>query len=423
MAGASKTLPPSTFFPPYVMKASRSAFYILGLCCTAYILSMFHRVCPAVISLDLTRDFGLDNSTLGMLSGATFLSYGLMQLPSGLLADKLGGRRSLCLLLLFAGGCAIGFSFSSSSSSLISFRLLQGIGLAVTVPSMVILAGIFPAQAYARVTSVLLCCGGMGSILAAQPLAFGSSLLGWRTCIAAAGVLTLALTAAIWFGIKDAPAAAKADKPRSSIRQDIALIMKTRTFWLVAAWGMTIMGPYFTLFSLWWGPYLMNGCGLDKADASTIMTIGALFALLTQPIGGWLSDSVFHRRKALMVTGSLIGVAAALIMVLKQGFDGTEAIMLMIVFVFGTVMFSPLNFAVLRESVPLRLIGTATGLVNMLPPLWSVVMQKAYGWFLDLGGGSSPEAFRLASWVILVNLVAALIVSLMLKETYGQRVD
>ena len=404
------------------MKASRSAFYILALCCAAYILSMFHRVCPAVISLDLSRDFGLDNSTLGMLSGATFLSYGLMQLPSGLLADKLGGRRSLCLLLIFAGGCAIGFSFSGSASSVIGFRLLQGIGLAVTVPSMVILAGIFPAQAYARVTSILLSCGGIGSILAAQPLALGSSLLGWRSCIAAAGFLTLALTAAIWFGIKDAPAA-KNDKPRSSLRQDMSQIMKTRAFWLVSLWGMTIMGTYFTLFSLWWGPYLMNGCGLDKADASTVMTIGAVFALITQPIGGWLSDSVFRRRKALMVTGSLLGIAAALVMVLKQGFDGTEAALLMVLFVCGTAMFSPLNFAVLRESVPLRLIGTATGLVNMLPPLWSVLMQKVYGGLLDLGGGSSPEAFRLASWVVLINLVVALGAALMLKESYGQHVE
>lgn len=404
------------------MKASRSALCVLALCCTAYVLSMFHRVCPAVISLDLCRDLGLDNSTLGMLAGATFLSYGLMQLPSGILADKLGGRRALCLLLLFAGTCALGFSFSGSAGSLIGFRLLQGIGLAVTVPSMVILAGIFPAQAYARVTAVLLSCGGIGSILAAQPLALGSSLLGWRACIAAAGVLTLALAVAIWFGIKEAPAP-KTDKARSSFRQDVVLLMKTRTFWLVGLWGMTIMGSYFTLFSLWWGPYLMNGCGLDKADASTVMTVGAVFALLTQPIGGWLSDSVFHRRKALMVLGSLIGAASALAMALMQGFDGTAAAVLMVVFVCGTAMFSPLNFAVLRESVPLRLIGTATGLVNMLPPLWSVAMQKAYGWVLDLGGGSSPEAFRLASWVILANLAVALVAALMLKETYGQRVE
>ena len=74
--------------------ALRSALFILFICCCAYILSMFNRVCPAVISLDLCRDLSLDNSQISLLSGLTLLSYGAMQLPSGLLADWLGGRRS-----------------------------------------------------------------------------------------------------------------------------------------------------------------------------------------------------------------------------------------------------------------------------------------------------------------------------------------
>lgn len=406
------------------MKNSRTALFILALCCCSYILSMFHRVCPAVLSLDLMRDIGLDNSTLSMLAGATFFSYGLMQLPSGLLADRLGGRRALCLLLLLAGGCAVGFGISMSAASLTFFRLLQGIGLAITVPCMVILASTFPPQSYARVVSVFLSCGGIGSILAAQPLAAGSSLLGWRTCIIAAGVLTLGLMAAVWFGIKEAPAAPEAKKaPKASLREGMAQVVKTRAFWLLSFWGMAVMGTYFTMFSLWWGPYLMNGCGLDKADASMVMTVGAVGALLSQPVAGWLSDSVFRRRKALMMTGALGLVACGAVMAFMQGFDGMKAVMLMVGFIIGTAMFSPLNFAMLRECFPLRLIGTATGLVNMFPPIWSVLMQKLYGSLLDLGGGSSPEAFRLASWVVLGNGILAVVITLLMKETYGQRVE
>ena len=401
---------------------ARTALIVLILCCGGYILSMFHRACPAIIALDLGRDLGLDNTGLGLMSGATLLAYGLMQLPSGLLADRLGGRRSLALLLALGGLCAMGFASSHSAAAAVSFRFLEGIGLAITIPAMVILAGCYPPQSFGRAYSIFLSSGGIGTILAARPLAELNALWGWRLSIIGFSLLTLALAAAVWLLIRE-PARPVQDKKaeRPSMLRGIARVLRTPQFWPMALWGMGIMGSYFAMFTLWWGPYLLQGCGLDPATASSVLTAGAFMALLSQPVAGWLSDSVLRRRRLPLIAGAGAGLAASLCMAFFQGFEGWTAVLLVIAFVAGTAMFSPLTFAMARETFPMELIGTAGGLMNIFPPVWGVVTQKIYGMLLDAGGGTSPEAFRLAAWALAGNTALAFACALLMKETFGRR--
>ena len=403
-------------------KQRQTALTVLIICCFAYILSMFHRACPAIIALDLSRDLGLDNAGLGLMSGATLLSYGLMQLPSGLLADRLGGRKSLAMLLSLAGLCAIGFALSGGVSSAIAFRLLEGVGLAITIPAMVILAGCFPPESFGRAYSIFLSSGGVGTILAARPLAELNGLWGWRASIIGFSLLTLALAAAVWLCIKERSRPTQASPAnRASMLQGIVRVLRTPQFWPLALWGMGIMGTYFAMFTLWWGPYLMQGCGLPQADASSVLTAGAIMALLSQPAAGWLSDTVMRKRRLPLILGAATGVAVSLCMVFFQGFSGWTATLLIIAFAAGTCMFSPLTFAMARETFPMELIGTAGGLMNIFPPVWGVVTQKIYGFLLDAGGGSSPEAFQAASWILAANTALALVCAFMMKETFGQK--
>ena len=399
---------------------TRSSFIVLSLCCCAYILSMFHRVCPAVLALDLSRDLGLDNSGMGLLSGLTLLAYGLMQLPSGLLADRLGGRRAL--LLLMACTCAGTFWFATSASlgSVLMSRFITGVGLSITVPCMVLLAGCFPASSFARASSIFLASGGMGSILAAAPLAAGSEMFGWRASIVSSAILTVALALAVFFLVKEERRGTCGEGRKSSPLAGIREVFAIRAFRPLLLWGMTVMGIYFGMLSLWLGPYLMQGCGLDKVGASTVLTMAAVLAMAVQPFAGWLSDSALHRRHLPLLCATVTGVFSALGMVFLEVSSMALAMTLLAMFIVGTVGFSPLIYAMLRETVPLRLMGAAAGMMGMLPPLWGVLMQKVYGVLLDFMGGNSPAAFRVASVVVLVNCALGLFAMLRVQETFGR---
>lgn len=59
---------------------------------TLFIISMFYRVSSAVIAPNLVQDLGLNAETLGILGGAYFYSFALLQIPIGPMLDRIGPR-------------------------------------------------------------------------------------------------------------------------------------------------------------------------------------------------------------------------------------------------------------------------------------------------------------------------------------------
>ncbi|MCH5276865.1 MAG: MFS transporter [Desulfovibrionaceae bacterium] len=406
----------------------KQAPLILGLVCAMYVLSFFHRVCPAIIALDLSRDLGVSPDAVALFSSATFFSYGLMQLPSGLLADALGGRKALVLLSLLAGTGAAAFALAPSATWMTGARFAMGVGLAVTVPGMVLLAAWFPSRSFGRASSTMLGCGGLGSLLAAPPLAFLSARFGWRVPILGAAGLTLALAVILWFCVRDSPEP-QAQRPKPSARalwQGIRQVLRSKAFWPPALWSMGAMGAYFAMVSLWFGPYLMQACGLSQEAASAVLSAGAVVSLLIQPTVGWLSDVVLKSRKKPMWAGSVIGVAVALLMALCPVSAFWQAGALMVSFILGSSAASPMSYAILKENFPQRLVGTAAGCMNMLPPLWSIALQSAYGLVqknVFLSTGDYGAAYGAACWVLVVNFAAILILCFFIRESFGREQD
>ena len=73
-----------------------------------YFLSYLYRVVNAVMAPDLVTEIGLDAAQLGLLTSAYFLTFGIFQLPLGMLLDRFGPRRTEAVLLLFA---ALSYNF------------------------------------------------------------------------------------------------------------------------------------------------------------------------------------------------------------------------------------------------------------------------------------------------------------------------
>ncbi|MFC1607334.1 MFS transporter, partial [Candidatus Latescibacterota bacterium] len=61
----------------------------------SYILVFFHRMAPGVASSDLMEAFNTTGTSLGALASMYFIIYAVMQLPSGVLADTLGVRKTV----------------------------------------------------------------------------------------------------------------------------------------------------------------------------------------------------------------------------------------------------------------------------------------------------------------------------------------
>ena len=68
------------------------AWLIWGIGVTAYMLSVANRTSLAAVGTDAAHRFSADASTLSMFAVLQLAVYGAMQLPVGILLDRLGSR-------------------------------------------------------------------------------------------------------------------------------------------------------------------------------------------------------------------------------------------------------------------------------------------------------------------------------------------
>src|SRR5687767_10566457 len=94
-----------------------------------YYISYIFRAVNAVLGPTLAAEFGLTATGLGLLTGIYFFSFGLFQVPLGVLLDRFGPRRVNGSLLLLATAGALLFSFSSNFNTLLFSRALIGLGV------------------------------------------------------------------------------------------------------------------------------------------------------------------------------------------------------------------------------------------------------------------------------------------------------
>ena len=102
--------------------------YFLTICLWVF-LSYLYRSTNAVLAPYLSNDLNLNAEQLGLITSAYFLTFGLFQLPLGVLLDKFGARRVQSILFLVAAAGAILFSLGSDVWSLLVGRGLIGLGV------------------------------------------------------------------------------------------------------------------------------------------------------------------------------------------------------------------------------------------------------------------------------------------------------
>ena len=102
----------------------------------AYFLSALLRAVTATLAPAFSAELSLSSGDLGLLSGAYFFGFALMQLPLGRALDRFGPRRTLLALLAVAvAGCAA-FAAATGLAALIAARMLIGAGVSACTSSI-----------------------------------------------------------------------------------------------------------------------------------------------------------------------------------------------------------------------------------------------------------------------------------------------
>ena len=283
---------------------------IFSILSALFTLSMFYRVSNAVIAPNLIQDLKLNAETLGILGGAYFYSFALLQIPMGPMLDRIGPRIIITSSSLIGALGAFLFAFGDSFTAALLGRILIGAGMAsVLMGSFMVFTLQFSPNRFATLVGILLSVGTLGNILAASPLAYLTSTIGWRTTFILAGsITTLFAFIALWVLGKEKrkeekPSSPSSSEPEIGILQSMRLILKSLTFWQMGAVAFFRYGTFVGLQGLWLGPYLIDTQGYSPVETGNVLILLAIGTIVGGPIAGRLSDRIFQSRKGVALWG------------------------------------------------------------------------------------------------------------------------
>lgn len=393
----------------------------------------------AVVSTDLQITFGVGMAAIALLSSAYFYAYAVMQLPSGLLTDSLGPRKTVSIFTLIAAAGAILTGIASTFEMVTAGRLLIGIGVAmVYIPTMKILAAWYRRNEFASLSGVLLAVGNLGALSAAGPLAFVSSALGWQQVFIILGAITLVLAVLAWIIIRDSPSdmnlpsiqeieSEETGEPVSEAKMErIPMGMSLKMvfgaglkFWPLAICFFFMYGTIMVYQGLWAGQFYHDILGWDKATYGLVLTFIGIGMIIGCPTAGYISDKILKSRKKVLVVGTMMfTIIWAIIWATTGQITNPEAYMA-INFLFGFFGgFFIVSFAQIKELFPITIVGTSTAALNIFPFAGGAVLQQVSGLMLI---SKSLEACQSVWLFMLLCMVIATLAALLSREKISDK--
>ncbi len=291
----------------------RAGIVIVAALCTGYVASQFYRSANAVIAPELMAELSISPESMGAITGAFFLTFALMQVPTGVLLDRFGPRIVMPALLMLAVLGALIFSIGDSEGSLAVARGLMGVGCAAgLMGSMVVFARWFPQDRFGTLAALIFSVGGVGNLLATTPLAAASEAIGWRGSFIGTAVITVGMAILLYAVIRDAPPGhpALARKPETA-RQVVAglgQVLREKRLWYVSVMQFVGYPVLMTIGALWAGPYLTEVHGLDAiARGNVLLAINVAILVGVMAMGPL--DRIFDTRKWIVAAAAVATIA------------------------------------------------------------------------------------------------------------------
>lgn len=374
-----------------------------GIAALFYLYETFLRASPSVMTHDLMKAFGVTSTTLGILSSCYYYAYVALQIPCGLIVDKLGTRFILTLSCFL---CIIGtFLFATSETLWIAGlgRLILGAGSACAfISCLKITIEWFSPLQFAFIAGLTNMMGTLGGLCAGKPLAVLVNTEGWRQASLSLAYAGFPIVAIIWFLLKQKKPTSPDQTPiqdtnQLSIRQSLPLIAKNPQIWLAGIVGGFMYLPISAFAELWGVPFFMHSHHINNEGASSISHLIFIGMALGSPIAAWLLGKMKSITKVMqfsaLLGGSLfVAIACTSFFPLSWSYG----------FVFFAGFFiggQVLCFTIAKNHVPNQMSGTVIGFTNALVMFSGIIFQPLLGHILDLfwDGSITAEGIRLYS--------------------------
>lgn len=356
---------------------------------------------------------GVSNTQLGAISSFYFLGYVIMQIPSGILVDRVGMRTVIVPgFLVFMAGVAV-IALSGTLEMLYVGSVISGAGcgtfygIAYTITNTMVPRD-KKSLATAIVNSGTAVGSGLGLVSASCLVSTG--LMPWQGL--AAGTGAMAAVMAVVFG-RTLPARPATEPVASSAqhtsgrdtatkRSGIARLFEPH---MVAAYVLYFSTLYlYYLISTWLPNFLETERGFASSFTGIVSSLVFFAGIPGALIMSRIADKLPHRKVPLIVA---LEVAAAIVMAVTITTTNRPLIVAGIVLYgfLGKLTVEPIIISWLGQFAPAGSVTTMFGVFNTFGMAASVVSPAVTGAIAD-ALGSGVAGYYLAVAIILVGTLA-----------------
>ena len=354
----------------------------------------------APVLTQVGSELRLARSELGFVFSLPVLALAAGAPIGGLMADRMGPRRTgtIGITLVGLGGLLRGFSFDLGS--LLLFGVIFGAGWGLSLPALPkVVSGWFSRSTVGTATGIYTTGAYVGAGLATAFVLDGS----WRTSVVIWGLLALSISA-VWYVMVR-------DPPRVQEPTPVRLGAVARNRKLIALTVIFFFGANVTFYTLTgWLPEILSAT--SQSPSTYVASLLSFSAGLTSFFVPLLSDRVRLRRPFLLVPclgGSIASYAL---------FDGSTLMQEVAVVALGVAIGAVfvICLTLSAELVDRSLVGSAAGFM-LLAYVGGVFGPYLSGLTQDISGGFVPTMIML----VLSFLISAVLVPI-LPETGKQSV-
>lgn len=394
------------------MKATRVRFSILLAVFVNVVVNYMDRSNLSIAGAALSKDLRIDPVAMGYVFAAFGWTYASLQIPGGILADRIGIRKLYAFTLVAWSLATIGIGLVGTITALILLRVLIGAFEAPSYPmNNRIVSSWFPVQERATAIAVYTSGQFIGLAFLTPLLTFVQYSYGWRMLFYLTGAVGV-LWGLAWYAFYRSPTShqrinaaelhhiesgggyarpTESEGQRKFEWQDLATVLSSRKLWGIYI-GQFCVGATLLFFLTWFPKYLVEYRHLDFLQSGWYASIPFLGAFLGVLFSGWLSDYLVKRkvsagiaRKTPIVLGLTLSVS---IIGANYVSDPHWVIFFMSLAFFGNGLAS-ITWVFVSLLAPRHLLGLTGGTFNFIGGLASILIPILIG-YLVKGGDFAP---------------------------------
>ena len=296
---------------------TRVRYGVLAALCVGAAIAYIQRNSIGVAEEAIREDLSLDKHSMGWVMSAFFLTYALLQLPTGWLGRVLGTRRALSGFVTIFSAAAGVFALAAGFPMLLTARLAMGASQSGIFPCSVnSIAHWMPPNRLSLSSGLLGSFMSVGGALGAMLMGVLLLNLGWRMSYAVLCLPGLLFAAWFYAWFRDAP-----QEHASVNRTEMELIggaarsavagpgrdsmsISEPTPWrriltnvpVLALCGQQVFRAVgYMFFASWFATYLRETRGVEDLEVGILNSLPLLAVVVGSPLGGTLADWVLGR--------------------------------------------------------------------------------------------------------------------------------